>query len=341
MNETQIRERLRGAVGEARYPVNLSSRIEARLKDPLGEARRSSSGIRAPWLLGFGRVGTVAAMLLVVLLVAALAIGMHAWRTGDLNAPLAPAGTDPAVRHYQAMTVEDDQLLADAAPAVDTCNNYGDPKCLPATAIQTRALQQWLDDLNATRPPARFAAVDTLIRRHLGRLISVNKAWAVAYQARNDTAVTGGNNAYGAESDALETLAADVVESSPRTTDSYLSAVQLNRADLLACIMCQQLVNQDSASCEAQAAACADEIATIRLQLESSIGDLVWGFAPSRFAIPDARLQADLLAADQAVYAMESALNAGDQAGLQAAQDLLRQALGRVDADSAGIVRAN
>jgi len=339
MNETQIRERLRTAVGEARYPVNLSSRIEARLKDPADGARRSWSGIRAPWLVGFGRMGAIAAMLLAVLLIAALAIGMHAWRTGDLNAPLAPAGTDPAIRQYQAMTVEDDQLLADAAPAVDTCNYYGDPKCLPAVAIQTRAVQQWLNDLNASRPPARFAAIDALIRGHLGRLISVNNAWAVAYQARNDTAVTGGDNEYGAESDALETLAADVIEASPRTTDSYQSAVELNRAYLVACTKCQQLVDQDPASCEAQAAGCWDEIATIRLQLESSIGDLVWGFAPSRFAIPGARLQADLLAADQAVYAMESALKAGDQAGLQAAQDLLRQALGRVDADSASIVR--
>ena len=34
MNETEIRERLRDAVGEAHYPAALKSKVEARLREP-------------------------------------------------------------------------------------------------------------------------------------------------------------------------------------------------------------------------------------------------------------------------------------------------------------------
>jgi photosystem II stability/assembly factor-like uncharacterized protein len=42
MNESAIRERLHKAVGDASYPPGLTSRIEARLKEPLQERRRSA-----------------------------------------------------------------------------------------------------------------------------------------------------------------------------------------------------------------------------------------------------------------------------------------------------------
>jgi hypothetical protein len=51
----------------------------------------------------------------------------------------------------------------------------------------------------------------------------------------------------------------------------------------------------------------------------------------------DAKLQADLVAADVALDAMESAASAGDQFGLQAGHDRLLQELRGVYADAADI----
>jgi hypothetical protein len=47
----------------------------------------------------------------------------------------------------------------------------------------------------------------------------------------------------------------------------------------------------------------------------------------------DARLQADLVAADAALAQTEAALTAGNQPGLVSAHDALARAMSRVDAD--------
>src|ERR1700686_1973990 len=107
MNEVQIRERLREAVGESRYPAYLSSRVQAELRNAAREPRRRTfpRESQGPWPMGIGRAGSLLAALLVVLLIAAVVVGVNAWRNGALNPRPLPAGKAPTitVKAYQVM----------------------------------------------------------------------------------------------------------------------------------------------------------------------------------------------------------------------------------------------
>jgi len=101
---------------------------------------------------------------------------------------------------------------------------------------------------------------------------------------------------------------------------------------------CQQFVARTRCPARAgQTPSCIDEIAAIRLQVETFQEDVARTFAPDSLAAKDGRMQADLLAADRSLDALESALSAGDQVALQAGHDALRQALSRVESDAADI----
>jgi predicted negative regulator of RcsB-dependent stress response len=352
MNETQIRERLHRAVGEARYPAYLPARVAGRLKNPAREPspqtfrRRSDS----PRLAGLGRTGSLIGVLLVVLLIVALAVGVNAWRAGNLvNIRPAPAGLDPAVKKYQAMVSADDQRVKATASGY-FCTTYAEVGCLPAMAVQTAALQalqtaalqQFLDDLSRSQPPARFAALDALLRRHLVLAISASNAFVTAYKVKDDKGTTEANDAFSTELNAIINQDEDISVSSQGTVAAYSTDVRLDKELLLACVLCQQFVGQDQVSCRAgQTPSCIDEIAAIRLQVETFQEDVARTFAPDSLAAKDGRMQADLLAADRSLDAMASALSAGDQVALQAGHDALRQALSRVESDAADIASSH
>ena len=340
MNETQIRERLREAVGEYRVPIGLSSRVEARLQSsaPGQSGRALADRGPNPWLVGFGKTGSLVAALLVVLLMAALVVGVHALRDrGLLNAqPAAPSVQGPSIKQYQAMLDVDEQTVLSSQS--NNCVTLDD-NCPTAAAAVVAALQQWLDDLNASPPPARFAYVDAQMRRHIALAISGLNAAVTAYNAKDQTGMDNAITDAVAERDNIESETGDILGSSQVTVSLYTTVVRSDRALLLGCVFCQQLGSPNQMSCPAgQTASCVSEIAGVRLEVETFQGDLVHSFAPDSLATKDARLQADLFAADVALGAMDSALSAGDQAALQTGYTAVRQALGRIDADAAGIV---
>jgi hypothetical protein len=150
------------------------------------------------------------------------------------------------------------------------------------------------------------------------------------------TAVTSAQS----ERDTLNRESAAVILSDQVTVESYSGFVRLDSSNLLACDLCQKLVGQSQLSCKAtQAPNCADEIAAMRLQVETFQDDLVHNFSPKALAAKDGHLQADLLAADLALNGMDSALSAGDETKLLNGQNTLRLALGRVASDVAVIAR--
>lgn len=332
MKETEIRERLREAVGEARYPAYLSSRVEARLKNPTRELspRAMQRREQSRWLVGLGHIGALAAALLVMLLIAALVVGVHIWRTTQ---PI-PAGPDPATVQYQAMIGADYRTFNDV-PGYN-CTTFADTKCVPEVELTTISLQAWLDDLNRSHPPARFAAVDALMRRHLELAVSANNAFISAFITRNGALMNTSGNTVNNEIGSLSHLAEDVVASSQGTITSHTSAVRSDRAYLLGCALCQRLLSQETVSCRTdQTPSCADEIAAVRLQVETFQSDLVFDIAPDSLAAKDAALQADLSAADLALETMETALSNGDENALQSGLVALRHALARAESDAA------
>lgn len=342
MNEAQVRERLRQAIGESRYPTYLRSRVEAGLKHPARDhgPRALPRRTRTPYLAGIGRAGSLVAALLVVLLIAALVVGVHAWRSTDFTNRPAPAGQDPAIKPYQAMLDADSQRWHFSKTM--GCLYVGDADCQAKTAVVIAALQQWVDDINGTEPPARFTYIAPEMSRHLGRDISYLNAKMAAYTAKDQNGMDAAIAAADIEVNDAVREKEDVVASSQATVGEYIAQVRLDRAFLLGCGACQQVVGQREPSCPgSQTPSCVGEIAAVRLQVEVFQGDLVRNFAPDSLAAMDARLGADLFAAYVALNAMESALLAGDQVGLQAGRGDLRQALRQVESDAANIARSN
>jgi hypothetical protein len=337
MNEAQVRERLRKAVGEADYPAYMSSRIEAGLKP--GATRRGTRAIRrpgqGPWRVSFGRAGSLLAALLVVLLMASLVLGIRVLLT---PARPAPAGPQLTIKQYQAMVHADD--VAFQITQVNHCATIEDTGCPAAAEVVITALQQWLDDLNRVVPPARFSTVDALMHRHLTLIIPDHYAIIAAFSARDSVGFQAALDAAGNEKALLETESFDVAASSQGTIGTYTASVRAESASLLACVLCQRLVSDTQLSCRAtQTPSCVDELAAFRLQVETFQGDLIGSFAPNALAGKDGLLQADLLSADVALDSMESALSAGDQPALQGGGSALRKALVRIESDAAGIVK--
>jgi hypothetical protein len=340
MNEAQIRERLRQAVGESRYPAYLSSRVQAEIRNASPERRQR--GVKrlgqSPWLVSLGRGGSLVAALLVVLLIAALVVGVHAWRDGAFSPRPVPVGKAPAmsVKAYQAMVIADEQQFLIANNF--SCASIDDTTCLQKTALADAATLRWLEDLNRSQVPPRFVALNSVMRRHLSLVLSDDAAYVAAVKANLADGRAKATAAILAEMAGLERLAGDAAASSRGTVAAYTSDVALQRTVLFGCAVCQPLVSQNLVSCQVdQAPACTGDIAAVRLQLETVIEDLVKVSAPDSLVQEDASLQADLLTAYSALEAMETALSAGDQAGFLAGLTALRQDLARVDAEATTI----
>jgi hypothetical protein len=341
MNEPQVRERLRQAFGEATYPAYLSGRIQAELRNtPPSRLPRPFPGRgQSPWLFGIRRGASLVPALLALLLIAVLLVGVQVWRNGGLTPRAAPAGTAPTmtVKAYQAMVSADEQQFLSANNF--TCASFDDATCLPNVALADAATLQWLDDLNRNQPPARFVALNAVMRHHLGLVLSDDTTFVAAFKA----GIANGNAkaasaAIVVEMAVLERLAGDAAASSRGTAAAYSADVLFQSTALLGCSACPSLVIQNLGSCQVElASSCIADIATARLKLETWIEDLVKVSAPDSLVQKDASLQLDLTTTYAALDALEIAVSAGDQVGFEAGLAALRQQLARVGADAASI----
>lgn len=258
--------------------------------------------------------------------------------------PRAPAthkaaAVDPAITQYVAMVRTDQATLIDSQSG--HCGSVVDTGCPAAAALVIAAAQQWLDDLERARPPARFAGIDAQLRRHLALGVADLNALVAAYRAKDQD---GMNTALGAavgERDRIVAAAATSIYSRQGTIAAYTSSVRLNVGRLKGCASCQQLLSQTRVDCPAgHTQGCLAQIATTRLAIEDFQGDLVRVFAPDSLSSKDGVLQAHLFTADVALGAMTSALAAGDQIEFQAGSNALLLALAEAESDAADILRS-
>jgi hypothetical protein len=217
--------------------------------------------------------------------------------------------------------------------------NFLDASCPAATVRSVSALQQWLDDLNQSEPPARFAFVDAQMRSHLGLLISDMNAAAAAQRAKDQSGLAHANQAAGNERGWLDDTVSSVVNSQQGTVATYTEAVRLRKQNLVQCAGCEQLVSQRYVSCNGdQASACQDGIQHISFQVVRFEAATIRVAAPNSLMTKDIRLQSDLAKADTALIAMTSALSVGDQAAFDAGRISLQRALAAVDQDATDIL---
>jgi hypothetical protein len=278
------------------------------------------------------------AVLLITLLMASLVLGVHIW---VLNSrPTIPVVPDPAIKNYHATVAADQQRMQSFLNAECTVNPAYSTGCADAAAAALGKVQPWLDDLNQTRPPGRFEALDGRMRHHLALALADLQALVGANKAIDEGGATTALAALFIERDTVFREANAVIFSSETTIRSYAGIVRMDSSNLLACVLCQSLVSQSQVSCQSsQAPSCADQVAATRLQVETFQDDLVRGFAPDPLTAKDRRLQTDLLAADAALDAMDSALSTRDQLQFEAGQNALRLALSRVSTDAVDITK--
>jgi hypothetical protein len=244
--------------------------------------------------------------------------------------------TDPAIKAYQAMMLSDDNAMG--AATSNHCTTVQDAGCPAAAARVVAALQSWLDDLNRFQTPARFATIDTQMKRHVAAAIAYLNASAAATLAKNQPALDRSIVAAGSEREWVDRLTASISHSSHTTTVVYSGLVGSEKSDLDKCAGCRQLIAQTPLSCDgAVATDCNALVLDAASQVATFQGAVVLDAAPSTMGAKDALLQSDLAQGDTALITMMGDLLKGDQQGFTAARPSLGRALAAVDMDAASV----
>jgi hypothetical protein len=151
---------------------------------------------------------------LVAFAVLALTISACGGSAGGQSAspPASPTGQDPAVKQYQTMVGLDDQRAIRFLQGL--CTPPDSVTCPDEIPIVIAELQQWLDDLNRSQPPDKFAAADGQMRSHLALAIADLNALAAAIRGKDQNGMTTALAAALGERDTVDHLAFTVTSSS-------------------------------------------------------------------------------------------------------------------------------
>ncbi len=280
--------------------------------------------------MGFRLAAGVTLLVLVGAIVAAYLAAHNA------TSSRVPAGSGQTVAAYQNLVnVDDQKAIATWSAPCDTSTHTG---CRVDATGAIPALQNWLDDLNRSDPPARFLIVDAQLRLHLSASIAALNALLAASQT-NDS--SGMDRAYllGLAGRAwTDTVVPSIVASKQVTAAVYVNSVHAAGATMIACTSCQILDGPTQIDCsQNQAPTCQDLLDSTAAPVAGFQSALAASSAPASQSAADTRLQQDLAQADSALVTMYAALSRGDQAGFNAGRDTLRSAFSAVDLDVSAI----
>ena len=332
-SERALKIELRQALDEVLPPAPW---LESAVREDLRKRRPSRSGSRGqdkPRMVWPGSAMQFAAAMLIVVLAAAVLAAFLDVRSRATH--VVPAAMN--VTAYQAMMSRDLDRLVSAGNGVDcvtlqsTCPASGSPVL--------NAYKRLSDDLNGPEPPARFAVIDTQLRRHVAAARADLDVVIAAYAAQDQTALERANYLLNAQGVWVITMSRSIVESREGSILAYVESLRTANQNLAVCTGCQPLERTGSVDCAAiQTAACEADIVYATSDVESVEAALVSVGAPSSLAAQDALLQRDLARADSGLLAMANAQLTDDQAGFNTGRQLLQQALAMVNADIAGIL---
>jgi hypothetical protein len=254
------------------------------------------------------------------------------------TAQQSPAA-DPAINAYKTLMLSDDNKMG--ASTSNHCNTVQDTACPAAVARVVATLQQWLDDLNGFKTPARFATIDGQMKRHLTAVLSYLSMVVVANRAQDQNSEDRALQAATNERAWVDDITLSIAHSAPATAVIYLGSVRAEKAGLDGCDGCQRAVGQGQLSCDGSAqAGCDSLLRETSTQIETFEGALVLNAAPAGLSSKDARLQSDLAQCDTALIAMTGALLTGDQSGFNAARTLLQRGAAAVDGDVTTVLKS-
>lgn len=246
-----------------------------------------------------------------------------------------PAGAN-SIKAYQTMVSRDrDNLLL----VENTCT-ASQPGCPGGHALA--ALQRWLDDLDRSTPPPRFAVIDAQMRRHLAASITNLTVAVAAYEAQDNNRFALAQTALSAGDDWLAKAVGGIAYSRSGTLDAYLAAVQEKGRGLGLCGSCQSLAGSGPIVCTGgESTGCAYESSFA----ESFVGDfessLVSVAAPASIGPRDLILQRDLAQADTDLMSMLSAALDDSQTQFDAARMSFQTTLTAITTDIGAVLASS
>lgn len=247
----------------------------------------------------------------------------------------SPAGMD--TKAYKAMIYRD-SLRTDTAGDGSACATLQSVCPAPGKPVQT-ALRLWLDDLNASQPPAALAVIDGQLRRHLAAQISMLDAIYAAYAARDDAALTSAYYAGDAQGTWVGDVAQKILDSRQESSSAYLASVRDASQTFSGCAACQTLAATRLTDCaQIQPTGCEVDVVFAMTATEQFQAALVLHGAPPSLSSQDTVLQQDLARADTAIIAIATASLSGDQTAFNAGRQVLAQSLPAIQADVAVIL---
>jgi hypothetical protein len=330
-SERELRAEFRRALDDVLPPAPW---LEAAVSKDLRKERppRSSTPSRhklVPGSVALPRPAFQLAAGLLILVLAAVAV--TAYLALRYRAPQStPAGMDP--KAYQLL-VRTDYGRWSTSGDNTSCLTLQSICPAPGKPVLT-ATQRWLDDLNRSEPPARFAVIDAQLRRHLAAHIADLNAVFAAYRAQDQYAFDDAGNELQHQIIWLGTVAESIIYWNQGTPASYADTVRTGKTTIAACAECLSLGSASQVDCAAfQSAACEADVAYANTAIQDFLASIIRYAAPSSLSTQDAVLQRDLAGADTGVLAMANGQLFGDHAGFQAGRLQFQQALTAVNAD--------
>jgi hypothetical protein len=313
-----------GAYERMRYAF--TNRPDALKRRPGFPTRWSKMGLR------------VAAVLAAAVLAIALGAAILMVRHGPVGT--APAGPDPNVKAYQAMIKSGYDSLTVFYGSF-SCSTVDDAGCDADASTTLPLLAKWVSDLKSFQTPARFAALDGMLRRHLTDAITYKNAMLAAHKSGNvkDFTLAGEGGFY--ETEWLDPAVATIAGSYPRVAGSYHDALALARQHIDACVTqapgpadlgCEHLYHPDVCA-GVGVQACAIYAHSAAAQIQSFLISLLQNPAPTALAAKDRQIQSDLAQIDADIVAITDGLLSGDSAKTTSAETLFVADLTRADND--------
>jgi hypothetical protein len=349
-NDRQLRAEVVSALEVVTPPAPwLASTIRESLRpDPRRAGKRTVAAAGFP-----SRGLSVAVAVALVLLLGATAVGFFALRSFGHSAP-AHHGQSDLVR-YAALLTGNKQLLDEASGRTvqvggngNGCDGGpGDSECPTRLGKVEGAYQLWLNDLDHTTPPARFAAEHARMRADLEALIVVFRVAVADYNHGSGPSTSPGvfdPGNLGVTStqvhprDELLTIEAYVVSESTgggpvrdAATAAYIALVarDYDNLNLMALFICRHTD-----------AVCAGPVATTRSGIRAFLSDLNATTPPAGFAPVQATLVTSLETELRVLDEVDAAIASGDMGRLRDALYAEFNARRAISTNAGGILYA-
>jgi hypothetical protein len=312
-----------GAHERMRYAF--TSHRDVSKRRPVLQTRWSKMGLR------------VAAVLAALVIAVALGAAILASRHGPVGS--APAGPDPSVKAYQEMIKTDYDSLA--ATSSLSCSTVNDTGCEASVSTTVPLLAKWAGDLKSFQTPARFAALDAMLQRHLTDAIEYQNAILAAHKSGNvQDFIFAGEGAF-YENEWLDPTVGAIAGSYPKVAGSYHEALALARQHIDACVRqapgpadlgCEHLYHPNVCA-NVGVQACASDAHSSAAQIQSFLISLLQNPAPNALAAKDRQIQSDLAQMDADIVAVTDGLLSGDSAKTTSAETLFVADLTHADND--------